>query len=142
MPYASLVDLTERAGEQELLDVADRDNDGTVDPDVVEAALLHADNVANGFLAVRYRLPLAAVPDLLRTWCVAIARYYLHRDNAPDNVVRDWKDATTSLEKMAKGTIDLPVTEGEPEPVAGDSGSVSIVGPEPVFTRENLRGWL
>lgn len=142
MPYASLVDLTERAGEQELLDVADRDNDGIVDPDVVEAALLHADNVANGFLAVRYRLPLAAVPDLLRTWCVAIARYFLHRDNAPDNVVRDWKDATTSLEKMARGVIDLPVAEGEPDPVAGDSGRVSIVGPEPVFTREKLRGWL
>lgn len=142
MPYASLTDLIERAGEQELLDVADRDNDGTVDPDVVEAALVHADNIANGFLAVRYRLPLAVVPDLLRTWCVAIARYYLHRDTAPDNVVRDRKDANGALEKMARGTIDLPVGEGEPEPTAGNSGRVSVVGPDPVFTRENLEGWL
>lgn len=142
MPYASLADLVKRATERELLDVADRDNDGAPDPDVVEAALVHADNVANGFLAVRYRLPLAAVPDLLRTWCVAIARYYLHSENAPDNVVRDWKDANASLEKMARGLLDLPVVEGEPEPGSSDGGRVSIVGPDPVFTRENLEGFL
>lgn len=142
MPYASLTDLTERAGEQELLDVADRDNDGVLDVGVVEAALVHADNIANGFLAVRYRLPLVAVPDLLRTWCVAIARYVLHRDSPPENVVRDWKDATASLEKMARGVIDLPVVEGEPAPGSSDAGRVSIVGPEPVFTRDKLEGWL
>lgn len=142
MTYASLNDLIERAGEDEILQVADRDGDGAADADVVEAALVHADNVANGYLTVRYRLPLAAVPDLLRTWCVAIARYYLHRDGPPDYVVRDWKAADQALKDMARGLIDLPVGEGEPAPVAGDTGNVRIVGPEPVFTRENLEGWL
>ena len=142
MAYASLNDLIERAGLDEILQVADRDDDGTPDPDVVEAALAHADNVANGYLKVRYQLPLAAVPDLLRTWCVAIARYYLHRDGAVDYVVRDWKAADQALKDMARGLIDLPVSEGETPPAAGDGDSVRIVGPEPVFTREKLGGWL
>lgn len=142
MAYASLTDLIERAGEDEILQVADRDNDGTPDPDVVEAALAHADNVANGYLKTRYQLPLAAVPDLLRTWCVAIARYYLHRIDPPDYVVRDWKAAEQALKDMARGLIDLPVTDGEQPPVSGDTGNVQVVGPDPVFTRENLEGWL
>lgn len=142
MTYASLTDLIERAGESEILDVADRDGDGTPDPDVIDAALVHADNVANGYLKVRYRLPLAAVPDLLRTWCVAIARYYLHRNGPPDYVVRDWKAAELALGQMARGIIDLPVAEGETPPVAGDTGNVRVVGPEPVFSKEKLGGWL
>ncbi|WP_421579125.1 gp436 family protein [Shinella sp. M31] len=142
MRYASLTDLIERAGEDEILQVADRDNDGTPDPDVVEAALGHADNVANGYLKTRYQLPLAAVPDLVRTWCVAIARYYLHRHAPPDYVVRDWKAAEQALKDMARGLIDLPVGEGEQPPASGDTGNVHVVGPDPVFTRENLEEWL
>ena len=142
MTYASLNDLVERAGEDEILQVADRDDDGVADPDVIEAALVHADNVANGYLAVRHRLPLAAVPDLLRTWCVALARYYLHRDGATDYIVRDAKAADQALKDMARGLIDLPVGEGDPPPVAGDTGNVRIVGPEPVFSRDKLEGWL
>ena len=82
------------------------------------------------------------MPGLLRTWCVAIARYNLHRFDPPDYVVRDAKAAETSLAQMARGIIDLPVSEGETPPAAGQTGNVSIVGPEPVFTREKLEGWL
>lgn len=142
MPYASLEDLIERAGEDEILQVADRDEDGTPDPDVVEAALVHADNIANGYVAVRYALPLTAVPDLLRTWCVSIARYHLHRDGAPDYVVRDYKDALASLKDLARGVLDLPIGADDPQPAPSDSGRVSIVGPEPVFTADKLKGWL
>ncbi len=142
MPYASLPDLIERAGEDEILQVADRDNDGTADPDVIEAALVHADNLANGYVAVRYALPLTLVPDLLRTWCVSIARYYLHRDGAPDYVVRDYKDATAALKDLARGVIDLPIGGDDPAPAPSETGRVSVSGPDPVFTAENLKGWL
>ncbi|WP_320202465.1 gp436 family protein [Agrobacterium rosae] len=142
MSYASLADLIERAGEDEILQVADRDNDGVADPAVIEAALIHADNIANGFLAVRYALPLTTVPDLLRTWCVSIARYHLHRDGAPDYVVRDYKDAQTALRDLVRGTVDLPITVDEPTPALSDVGRVSVTGPEPVFTAEKLKGWL
>lgn len=142
MSYASLDDLIERAGSDEVHQVADRDMDGTPDPDVIEAALAHADNTVNGYVATSYRVPLVTVPDLVRTWAVSIARYFLHRDGAPDHIVRDYRDALTSLERVAKGTITLPIAPDDAplQPAAG--GGVSIVGPEPVFTADRLGGWL
>lgn len=142
MSYASLADLIERAGTDEILQVADRDMDGTADPDVVEAALVHADNTVNGYVRVRYSLPFSAVPDLVRTWAVSIARYFLHRDGPPEHVVRDWKEAIAALKDVGAGRLQLPVGVDEPEPEPSPDGRVSVVGPDPVFTTENLKGWL
>lgn len=142
MSYASLADLIERAGSDEIRQVADRDDDGTPDPDVIEAALVHADNTVNGYVATTYRVPLASVPDLVRTWAVSIARYFLHREGAPDYVVRDYKDAIASLKDVAAARITLPIATDEPALQPSTGGTVSVVGPEPVFSAEKLEGWL
>lgn len=142
MSYASLEDLIERAGADEILQVADRDLDGVADPSVIEAALTHADNTVNGYVRVRYALPFSAVPDLVRTWSVSIARYFLHRDGAPDYVVRDWKEAIAALKDVGAGRLQLTAAENQPEPQSSPDGRISVVGPEPVFTAENLKGWL
>jgi hypothetical protein len=39
MAYATLADLLDRAGDEEILQVADRDGDGTADPDVIASAI-------------------------------------------------------------------------------------------------------
>ena len=141
MSYANLNDLVDRAGEDEILQVADRDDDGIADPDVVAASLTHADNTINGYLATRFAMPLAAVPPITITWAVAIARYHLHRDTPPDYVVRDYKEALAQLKDAARGLLDLPGVDGITPP-ATSSGSVRIEGPEPVFSRDKLGGWL
>jgi phage gp36-like protein len=141
MSYASLPDLIERAGEDEILQVADRDDDGTADPDVIEAALAHADNTINGYLATRYTIPLSSVPPIVVTWAVAIGRYHLHRQGAPDYVVRDYKDALAALDKAQQGRIAVPGADGI-APAQGSEGAVRVDGPEPVFNQENLGGWL
>lgn len=141
MPYASLPDLIERAGEDEILQVADRDDDGVADPDVIEAALIHADNTVNGYLATRFVMPLSAVPAIVVTWAVAIARYHLHRQGAPDYVVRDYKDAIAALKDAARGLVAVPGVDGL-APAQSSQGAVRVDGPEPVFSREKLGGWL
>ena len=140
MPYATLTDLTERAGETEIRQIADRDRDGIPDADVIEAALADADNVTNGYVGVRYTLPLPSVPDLVRTWAVSIARYVLHRNGAPDHVTQDYKDAISALKDVARGTLTLPFAVGETKPAAS-GGSVMASHPPKVFTRPKLRGW-
>jgi phage gp36-like protein len=142
MSYASLEDLIERAGQDEILQVADRDEDGTPDPDVVAAALQHADNTVNGYVAVAYAVPLTVVPDLVRTWAVSIARYFLHRNGPPDYVVNDWKFAIASLKDVAAGKLKLPVAENETPPAASEDGRVSVARPDPVFSADRLEGWL
>lgn len=140
MTYASLTDLIARAGDKEILQIADRDRDLLPDPDVIAAALTHADNLVNGYVGARYTVPLGTVPDLVRTWSVSIARYYLHRNGAPENVGQDYKDAIAALKDVAAGRIALPLPSGgAPAAVAG--GQVMADAPAEVFTPERLRGW-
>lgn len=141
MTWPTLADLVARAGEEEILQVADRDGDGVADPDVIAAALDNADVIIGGFLAGRYRMPLDPVPELVKIWAVSIARYYLHRDGAPDHVVRDWKEALAQLREVLAGRITLTGATGN-EPAGDGAGRVSSAGPDPVFTKENLEGWL
>lgn len=140
MTYASISDLTERAGDQELRQIADRDRDMLPDQPVVDAALIHADNVINGYVAAKFTLPLATVPDLVRTWAVSIARYILHRNGAPDHVAQDYKDAIAALKDVAAGRIALPIAPGGSTPSTASGGVISA-HPGEVFTSDKLRGW-
>lgn len=140
MTYATLSDLTERAGEVELRQIADRDRDGTPDPQVITAALEDADNTVNGYIGARYRLPLVSVPALVVTWSVSIARYVLHRNGAPEHVAQDYKDAIAALKDVARGLVSLPVAEGEQSPDA-QTGAVMAEHPPQVFTAQKMRGW-
>lgn len=142
MTYATLNDLIARAGQDEVRQVADRDRDGTPDPEVIEAALTHADNTVNGYVRARYALPFVDVPDLVRTWSVSIARHFLHRNGAPDHVVADYKDAVAALKDVSAGRIGLPVAtvEGAIEPSAA-TGTVMASHPPEVFSAAKLRGW-
>lgn len=142
MPYATLQDLIERAGELEIKQVSDRDRDGTPDPDVIDAAIAGAQSMIDGYLGSRYGLPLPGVPDLVNTWAVSIARYHLHRNGAPDHVERDYKDAVSGLKDAARGIISLglPTTASQPAPAQGQ-GSVMFSAPPLVFSPANLTGW-
>lgn len=140
MTYATLTDLIERAGAAELRQIADRDKDGVPDPDVIEAALIDADNAIDGYVFARYARPLSAIPPVLKTWATSIARYILHRNGAPDHVAQDYKDAIAALKDVAAGRYALPVATGESDPVA-QTGHVLASHPAQVFTPQNLKGW-
>lgn len=139
MAYATLADLVARASEREILDVADRDRDGTADPEVIAEALTHADNIVNGYVATTYTLPFVVVPDLVRTWAVAIARHKLHFQGPPDYVVADYKDALASLKDVQAGKLTLPISTGE---IPATSTGTSMFADAPTSAASNiLRGW-
>ena len=140
MNYASLSDLAARVGNTELCQIADRDRDLIPDQPVVDAALVDADNLINGYVGSKYDVPLAAVPDLVRTWAVSIARYILHRNGAPDHVTQDYKDAVAALKDVAAGKIALPVSAGA-SPLQAGGNQVMSATPAEVFTADRLRGW-
>jgi len=140
MSYATLADLIARAGEREIIQIADRDKDGTPDPDVIAEALSHADNIVNGYVRAHYTLPFAVVPDLVRTWAIAIARHKLHFQNPPDYVVDEYKDAIASLKDVAAGRMTLPIDTGDVP--ASATGTVMAADPGTSTARDILRGWL
>ncbi|MEP3298554.1 MAG: DUF1320 domain-containing protein [Pseudoruegeria sp.] len=140
MTYATQQDLIERAGENELRQIADHDRDGVADTEVVTAALEDADNTINGYVAVKYGTPLDPVPALVRTWAVSISRYVLHSNGAPKQVEADYKDAIAALKDVGAGRMVLPVAAGEEAPsVSG--GTTMAAHPDTVFTPEKLQGW-
>ncbi|MDO5614448.1 MAG: DUF1320 domain-containing protein [Paracoccus sp. (in: a-proteobacteria)] len=139
MTYANIDDLIDRAGLQEMLDVADRDRDGVVDPTEVEAALIHADSIIDGYIMARYPTRFINPPPLLRTWATAIARYKLHRYDPPEYVETDYKDAIAALKDVARGLISLPLPDGAVAP--DPSGQHQSWSPDQVFTPQNLQGW-
>lgn len=129
MSYANLQDLIERAGEAEIRQIADRDRDGTPDPLVITAALTHADNIVNGYVGTRYNLPLSSTPDLVRTWAVSIARYFLHLNGAPDYVEADYKDAQAALKDVSRGLLALPDVAGIEPAGSGSSAHLAAIPP-------------
>ena len=69
MSYAVKFDLDTRFGIEEILQLSDRDNSGVTDSGVIDAALSDAQVEIDGYLAVRYALPLSSIP-LLVTRCL------------------------------------------------------------------------
>ena len=80
MSCATLQQLTDRYGARMLVAITDRAESptGLVDPEVVARTLADTDAMIDGYLAVRYRLPLASVPALVTDLAQMIAIWKLH----------------------------------------------------------------
>lgn len=111
MAYATTQDLIDSFSEEELTQLTDRDNNGAWDADVVDAALVAADEEINSYIGSRYTLPLASVPGPLRRRACDIARYFLYKDR-PTGTVKDNYDAAMAwLRQVRAGDADLGLDE-------------------------------
>lgn len=140
MPYCTQADLEARYGEEEIFQLADRDGSGVADPGVVETAIAAAGVEIDGYLAVKYALPLAAVPELVRQLACEIARYRLWKDMASERVRQDYEDAVRRLGRLASGGMSLTDLAGQ-APVAGTSASVAVAAPVAVFDDVGMAGY-
>ncbi len=131
MAYAALEDLSRLAGMPRLVELTDRGvpPTGEVDQAVAARALEDASALIDGYLAARYPVPVAPVPEILRRQCAVIAYHLLHVEQAPNKVVADWRAAVRWLERLAEGRITLTVGEG---------ATVAASGAGRRFTRDSL----
>lgn len=107
MTYATLQNLIDRFGYNELTQLTDRDNLGEINLTVINQSLTDADAEINPYLASRYALPLSGTPLELSRIACNIARYNLYADVAPDQVVSRYKSAIRFLENVSSGKADL-----------------------------------
>lgn len=75
--FATKNDMLSRFGEKEVIQITDRDYTGTIDDAVLQRGLVSADAEISGYLAGRYALPFAVVPQMLVDYACDIARYRL-----------------------------------------------------------------
>lgn len=95
-----------------------------------------AAQLVDGYMASRYTLPLAAVPDMVRAWALDVTRYRLWSEQAPEEVRRRYEDAMGQLRDLAAGKISLPPDANGVAPVVGFNAEGE--GAERVFTMTTL----
>lgn len=136
MSYVTQQQLIDRFGQEELIQLTDRANAGSIDAAVLDRAIADAGAEINGHLAGRYQLPLATVPEIIALYCGDIARYRLYDDHAPEEVRNRYKDAVDFLKLVAKGTVRLGADEPAP------TGGAQIETGGRVFDRANSNGFI
>lgn len=86
---------------------------------VIDVAIRHACEVADGYLAGRYHLPLTQVPTMLTHWCADMARFYLHRrrinaSEMPKPLQLAYDDAHKLLAAVRDGKMHLGIQDTTP----------------------------
>lgn len=141
MTYATLQNLKDRFGEDELIQLTDRDNLGTINTTVVDRALADADAQINGYLSVRYTLPLSApVPTELERIACDLARYALYEDRVTEIVEKRYDAAISKLRDVAAGRAGLGVDDTGNEQVSSNVAEMSAT--TPVFRRADSEGFI
>jgi phage gp36-like protein len=140
MIYASQADMVERFGEQELIQLTDRNNTGAVDATVLGRALADATAEIDGYLASRYQLPLTITPTVLVRVCADIARYHLHDDNIPEPVETRYKAAVDLLRQVSLGRVSLGVSDSGESPTSNDGAEITSGGR--IWGRADSKGYI
>lgn len=114
--YCTIDELEDRYGLPLLLQLSDRGEIApeAPDPALFDRAIADASALVDSYLAARYLLPLATVPDVVVDLCQAIAIYKAHPSVAADKIRADYQDALKQLQQIAAGVMRLDVAGVEP----------------------------
>ncbi|WP_048646600.1 gp436 family protein [Nitratireductor soli] len=142
MAYCTLQELTDRYSERMLVEISDRADapTGMIDADLITRAIADADALIDGYLKVRYRLPLASVPRLVKDLSLRISIYYAHAHVAAEKIRRDYEEALSSLKHISQGLIRLDLDGVEPE--ASGASEVRTNNPERPITAATMKGYI
>lgn len=140
MTYAAQTDLVDRFGSDELAQRTDRVNGTNIDAVVLGRALADADAEIDGYLATRYRLPLASVPAVLVRLAADIARHQLCDDKVPEAVRQRYVDAVGLLKRLASGEVQLAGVAAVPAE-GGAGNAIAARAPTRLFDPAQLAGY-
>jgi phage gp36-like protein len=109
MAYATQEQIQIAAGgAAALLQLADFDNDGVIDADVIARAQVTADGLIDGYLRIRYVTPIASPTATLTGLAADEAVYQIRKwrnmANSPENL-KEREQRISELEAMGKGII-------------------------------------
>lgn len=111
-PYITGEEYADRFGFEETVRLTDQDRKGVIDVARLKAALADATEYADGFMAVRYPLPFAPAPTMLKGIVAALAREKLHSQRPLPQVTAEADRARATLEKINAGKISLVAETG------------------------------
>ena len=140
MNYCQVSDIQMVAPAQDLVDLTDDANTGTMDEAIVTQYISDASELIDDYLRGRYQLPFTTAPGLLLRICRAITLYELYsrriRLNPPEAIVSGDKRARDLLLRIQKGEIVLGVADAPPD--TPDTGAVRYGCGRKTFTARKL----
>lgn len=143
MAYCSLEDITGVIPERELIMLTDDMVPPiAVNQVVVDQAIASAGTLINGYIGARYSIPLATVPELVKSIALDITVYkiYLRRKKGmpSDAVKTGYDDAMKQLRDIQSGKLNLGVDQVgvQAQPAAG---SASISSSTRLCSRETMK---
>lgn len=140
MAYVNSTEMIARFGELEMIQLTDRDNaTGEVDLTVLDAAIADAEAEVDSYISVRYAMPLASVPDIVKSMTADVARYRLYDTEVPEIVEKRYDAALRLLRDVAarRASLDKDINGND----AQVSNGVKISKPSRVFNDSSMDGY-
>ncbi|MDQ9021689.1 DUF1320 domain-containing protein [Acinetobacter sichuanensis] len=119
--YADRSDMVLRFSEYEIVNLENTLNG----VESINSAIRDASDIADGYVGVKYPIPLPEVPKNLKIIICDIARYFLWKNEASEEVRKRYEDAIAFLKRVADGkailTIKITDASGQDEVVKADT---------------------
>jgi phage gp36-like protein len=133
--YCTQQDLITRFGEEEIIDLTDKQYLGEIDDDVVDRAIADTDALIDSYLGGRFKAALNPVPMVVNRLACDLVRYQLYDDLAPEQVQNRHKDAIKILEQIRDGKMSIGLTEEGDKTPSNNQVEMQVGGS--VFGRGN-----
>ena len=111
MDYCTIEDIETQTSTPTLIQLTSDDGQEEVDRVVAQEAILYSSTLIDGYLRGRYTLPLDAHFPLLRILAIDLSIHRLYsrrmRDEMPEVIENNYKNAISTLKDIQKGVISL-----------------------------------
>lgn len=121
-PYLTGEEYVERYTVEETVRLTDETRMGTIDEDKLRRALEDASAFANGYVGVKYPVPLAAAPESLKGIVAALARENLHKTRPLPAVTEAADRARAQLRDISAGRMTLLLPDNSVPEVSQSRG--------------------
>ena len=111
MDYCTIEDIETHTSTPTLIQLTSDDGQEEVDRVVAQEAILYSSTLIDGYLRGRYTLPLDTHFPLLRILAIDLSIHRLYsrrmRDEMPEVIENNYKNAISTLKDIQKGVISL-----------------------------------
>lgn len=111
MDYCTIDDIETQTSTPTLIQLTSDDGQEAVNRVVAQEAILYSSTLIDGYLRGRYTLPLDAHFPLLRILAIDLSIHRLYsrrmRDEMPEVIENNYKNAISTLKDIQKGVISL-----------------------------------
>lgn len=142
MAYSTQTDILQLLPESELARLTTEEGD-VPDAAVVTDCIGKADAEIDGYLGIRYQVPLDPVPDLVKAISVDLAVYNLHSRRPlmamPETVKMNYGNRISFLKSVVAGSATVGASAAPPPAVSQDVAEIGSSGR--IFSGDSLKSF-